>query len=115
VREAGLPVELRIEGERRKLPVGLDLSAYRIVQEALTNALKHARPSEVKVEVCRSGDLLRLEVRNDRGQANGKRRRGHGQGLIGMRERARAYGGDLHAVELPDGGFQVIAEIPCPV
>ncbi len=114
LREAGLNVTASIQGDLAGVPKGVDAAAYRIVQEALTNALKHARPSEVTVEVCRKGDLLRLEVRNDGAQAPHERGRDQGQGLIGMRERALAYGGKLEAAQLPHGGFQILAEIPCP-
>jgi|SRR5579859_1714384 len=112
--EGGLNVSASIQGDLTSLPKGVDAAAYRIVQEALTNALKHARPTEVNVQVCRASDQLRLEVRNNGHRASRKRGRGQGQGLIGMRERALAYGGRLEAAELPDGGFHVLAEIPCP-
>lgn len=110
---AGLPVEATVQGDITGVPKGLDGAAYRIIQEALTNAFKHARPSHVDVLVFKLPDQLRLEIRND--DASSRRTQGHhrGQGLIGMRERALAYGGKLQVGALPDGGFRVVAELPC--
>jgi signal transduction histidine kinase len=110
VREAGLDVGLRIEGEPVPLAPGLDLSAYRIVQEALTNALKHARASHVDVVVRYAGDQLELEVEDDgRGEDQDQ---GGGRGLVGMRERAAVFGGELTAGPLPGQGFRVHARLP---
>jgi signal transduction histidine kinase len=110
VREAGLDVGLRIEGESVPLAPGLDLSAYRIVQEALTNALKHARASHVDVVVRYAGDQLELEVEDDgRGEDQDQ---GGGRGLVGMRERAAVFGGELTAGPLPGQGFRVHARLP---
>jgi signal transduction histidine kinase len=92
VREAGLPVELSVEGERRPLPVGIELSAYRIVPEALTNALKHAGNARASVQVRYGPDSLELEiVDNGNGSPVPVARGGHG--LVGMRERVALYGG----------------------
>jgi signal transduction histidine kinase len=111
-REAGLPVELRIRGERRALPPGVDLSAYRIVQEALTNALKHASPTSATVLVRYQPNRLDLQVSNDdRGASPTGRHRG-GQGLVGMRERVLLFEGDFQAGPLPGGGFSVQASFP---
>jgi signal transduction histidine kinase len=113
-REAGLRVELDVKGEPRPLPAGVDLSAYRIVQEALTNVRKHAGPASVEVRVRYEPHSLRIEVTDDgRGAAdhagsNGSR----GQGLIGMRERVALYGGRLEVGPRPQGGFQVLADLP---
>ena len=94
VRAAGLPVEVRVEGEPRPLPPGVDLSAYRIVQEGLTNALKHAGPARAEV-VVRYGDReLELEVRDD-GRGHDPDANGGGHGLVGMRERVALFGGEL--------------------
>jgi signal transduction histidine kinase len=111
-REAGLPVELRIRGEHRALPPGVDLSAYRIVQEALTNALKHASPTSATVLVRYQPNRLDLQVSNDdRGASPTGRHRG-GQGLVGMRERVLLFEGDFQAGPLPGGGFSVQASFP---
>jgi signal transduction histidine kinase len=108
-RLAGLPVELTIEGEAVKLPPGADLSAYRIVQEALTNARKHGGGSACVTLEYTQGELA-IEVGNDGGgERNGT---GGGHGLIGMRERAALYGGTLEAGPRPGGGFAVRATLP---
>jgi signal transduction histidine kinase len=112
-RSAGLPVEVSVEGPRRSLSPGLDLVAYRIVQESLTNAIKHAGPAEARVHVVFCTRDLELEI-TDSGRGSGRRRRedGSGHGLIGMSERVRLYGGELHAGPRPSGGFEVRARIP---
>jgi signal transduction histidine kinase len=110
-RQAGLPVELRVRGDRRALPPGVDLSAYRIVQEALTNALKHARPTSATVLVGYQPDRLDLQVSNDDRAASPAGHQG-GQGLVGMRERVLLFGGDFRAGPLPGGGYRVQASFP---
>jgi signal transduction histidine kinase len=110
MREIGLPVELTIEGQARPLPGGVDLSAYRIVQEALTNTLKHAGPAHACVTVRYRVDGVDLEVVDDgRGSTNGSR---DGHGIRGMRERVRLYGGTLETGRRNDGGFTVRARLP---
>jgi signal transduction histidine kinase len=110
MRGVGLPVELAIEGEPRRLPAGVDLSAYRIVQEALTNTLKHARPTRARVTVRYRNDDVELEVVDDgRGRANGSQ---GGHGILGMRERVRLYGGTLETGRAIEGGFAVRARLP---
>ena len=110
MRAAGLPVELRTEGEPAELPSGLDLSAFRIVQEALTNALKHAGPAHARVTVSYRPDALVLEVLDDgRGAANGN---GGGHGLVGMRERVALFGGRLDTGPRSEGGYRVHAHLP---
>jgi signal transduction histidine kinase len=109
VREAGLPVELTIEGVPQPLTAGVGLAAYRIVQEALTNTLKHAGPAHARVVVHYARDAVQLEVSDD-GRGLGADSRGHG--LIGMRERATVYGGQLHAGQRPGGGYVVRASLP---
>jgi signal transduction histidine kinase len=113
IRVAGLPVELVTAGLIRPIAPGLGLAAYRIVQEALTNALKHADARQVRVLVGYDEDRLNIEVRDD-----GRRPRGQdgpaGHGLIGMRERAAVYGGVLEAAPGADGGFSVRASLPIP-
>jgi signal transduction histidine kinase len=113
VRQAGLPVDLRISGAARALPPGIDIAAYRIVQEALTNALRHAGPARATVEIAyHSGEItLRIE---DTGRTNGDPSRAGGNGLVGMRERALLYGGSFAADRGP-GGFVVAASLPLEV
>ena len=110
VREAGMPVELRIEGDPEPLPPGVDVSAYRIVQEALTNALKHAGPARASVVVRYGPDELELEISDD-GRSSGKGD-GTGHGLVGMRERVAVVGGVLESGARPGGGFVVRARLP---
>jgi signal transduction histidine kinase len=110
VRDAGLPVELAVEGEPTELSPGVDLSAYRIVQEALTNALKHAGPATARVTVRYDDSGLELEISDTGvGGANGG---GTGQGLAGIRERVAVFGGDVEAGEQPEGGYLVRARLP---
>ncbi|WP_169947910.1 sensor histidine kinase [Microbispora sp. H11081] len=115
VRAAGLEVTLEVRGDPVPLPAGLDLSAYRIVQEALTNALKHAGPTRAAVTVDYRPGELRLEV-VDHGPRQGRARARVGQegghGLIGMRERAALFHGTLTAGPLASGGFGVRAVLP---
>jgi len=111
LREAGLPVELEVEGDRRELPVGIELSAYRIVQEALTNALKHARDARTSVRVSYGPDSLELEIVDDGAPAAQPVERG-GHGLVGMRERVALYGGSIEAGSRPTGGFAVRVLLP---
>jgi signal transduction histidine kinase len=110
VREAGLPVTVRIEGEQRALPLALELSAFRIVQEALTNALKHAGPANAEVTVRYQQEAVELEVANTGAGPAGIQGTGHG--LVGMRERAAMFGGMLHAAPSDGGGFIVRARLP---
>ena len=111
VRAAGLPVRLQISGEPVALPPGLDLSAYRILQEGLTNALKHARASQAEVEVHYSATELRLEVRDD-GPGRPSTDAGIGHGLVGIRERVRIFGGGMTAGVSRAGGFVLRAQLP---
>jgi signal transduction histidine kinase len=109
VRATGLQVALEIEGSLQPLPATVDLSAYRIIQEALTNTIKHAHAAHARVSV-RYGDDLRLEIRDDgRGTENGSHA---GNGLTGMRERAAMLGGTIVAHSSPTGGYLVTARIP---
>ena len=110
VREAGLPVELEVLGDPAPLPPGVDLSAYRIVQEALTNALKHAGPAQARVVVRYRPDAVELEVSDDGAGAPGALGTGHG--LVGMRERVALYGGDLQAGQRGEGGWALRARLP---
>ena len=110
VRDAGLPVDLTVEGEAVQLPPGVDLSAYRIVQEALTNALRHAGPATARVVVCYREHDLELEIA-DTGRGTGVSN-GVGEGLVGMRERVSLYGGKIEAGPRDGGGFAVRARLP---
>jgi signal transduction histidine kinase len=111
IREAGLPVELSVEGDRRALPAGIELSAYRIVQEALTNALKHAGEAHAEVRVRYGADSLELEIVDD-GPGGPARASTGGHGLVGMRERVALYGGRLDAGGRAGGGFAVHVLLP---
>lgn len=112
VGEAGLPVALRVEGRPRRLPPGIELAAYRVVQEALTNALRHSGLAPTAVLIAYGDDALRLEVRGaGRGVAPALPL-GWGRGLVGMRERIALYGGDLDAGPEPGSGFVVRARLP---
>jgi signal transduction histidine kinase len=106
----GLPVELTVEGEPSELPPGIDVSAFRIVQEALTNALKHAGPARAHVTVRYSPDDLEIEVIDD-GHGNGGGP-GTGHGLAGMRERVAVYGGELQVGQRAEGGYALRARLP---
>jgi signal transduction histidine kinase len=110
VAAAGLPVEVRVEGDEIELPPSIDVSAYRIVQEALTNALKHAGPARANVCVRYSPAMLEIEVVDD-GSGNGGAG-GSGHGLVGIRERVGVYGGELEAGAQPEGGFRLRARLP---
>jgi signal transduction histidine kinase len=109
--EAGLPVELQVEGARHPLPAGIELTAYRVVQESLTNALKHAHPSRVEVVIRYQPAQLDVRIHNDGVSplANGN---GSGHGLLGMNERVSLYGGHLDTGLTAEGTFRVHAEIP---
>lgn len=116
-REAGLPVEVTVQGQPYELPQGADLSAFRIVQEALTNSLKHAGPSHATVCITYSSSKLELRVTDDgRGAAerlsNGSM---DGHGLVGMRERVAMFGGELKTGPLPGGGYEVKATLPLEI
>jgi signal transduction histidine kinase len=113
VREAGLPVAVRIEGRPCVLPQTLDLSAFRIVQESLTNALKHAGPAEAQVFVRYTDAAVELEIVDNGTPRVGSPTSSQGHGLVGMRERATVFGGELEAARNTDGrGFRVHARLP---
>jgi len=107
---AGLPVQLHVDGEPVALPRGIDLSAYRIVQEGLTNALKHARASNADVTVRYRPDELHIEVR-DNGEGNSTSD-GLGHGLVGIRERVKIYGGEMSAETANGSGFILSTRLP---
>ncbi len=110
VSRAGLPVRLHLDGDRFPLPRAIDLSAYRIVQEGLTNALKHARAAHADVTVRYAPDELHIEVRDD--GAGGSNDNGLGHGLVGIRERVKIYGGEMSAGTATEGGFILRARLP---
>jgi signal transduction histidine kinase len=124
VRAAGVPVEVEISGNRLPLPQGLELSVYRIVQEALTNVAKHTLSAPTTVRIQYESDDIVVEVVNrgpgsrSSSQVGGANGTGAGQdsrkthGIVGMRERAAAFGGTLSAAPLPGGGFRVLAHLP---
>ena len=110
VGRAGLPVRLQVEGDAVQLPRAVDLSAYRIVQEGLTNSLKHANASRADVTVRYAPDAVQLEIRDD-GVGAGTTD-GLGHGLVGVRERVKIYGGEMNAGTAPEGGFVLRARLP---
>jgi len=113
VRSAGLPVELEVVGEQHALPAAIELAAYRIVQESLTNTLRHAGPATATVRLGYADGHLDLDVIDTgSGGTSGSDAGGAGHGLIGMRERALAAGGSLEARRGPGGGFHVSARLP---
>lgn len=120
---AGLPVEVRISGDPRPLPAGVDVTAYRIVQEALTNALKHGHATSAEVTIRYAEHSLRVEVLNSGpsvltadghlpARPEALDAPGNGRGLLGLRERVAVYGGELDARRRLGGGFRVRARIP---
>ena len=110
IERAGLPVTLQVEGERIELPAAIDLSAYRIVQEGLTNALRHAHASQADVLVRYGPGDVQIEVRDNGGGAQGGDGLGHG--LIGVRERVKIYGGEMSAGTVNGGGFLLSTRLP---
>jgi signal transduction histidine kinase len=116
IEQAGLPVQMAIAGERRRLPAGVELSAYRIVQEALTNSLKHAGPTEVHVLLGYHDEFLELCIsdtgHHSDGSAPKQECRTEGRGLVGMQQRAALLGGQVAAGPAPDRGFVVTARLP---
>jgi signal transduction histidine kinase len=119
VRASGTPVELRTSGTDRQLSPALELTVYRVVQEALTNVVRHAPGARAMIDVAVSAAEIRLEVSDDGGSSGrsaGAQTRptipGTGHGIVGMRERIGAFGGWLAAEPLADGGFHVLAKVP---
>jgi signal transduction histidine kinase len=112
VRSAGLPVHLVIDGDPAALPAAVDVSVYRIVQEALTNVLKHAGQARAEVTIGCAADTVTVEVTDDGTAQPGSKVPGGGHGLAGMRERAAVFGGELVAGPRPGGGFAVRARLP---
>ncbi len=111
VRRAGIDVDVNVEGVPVELPAGVDLAAYRVAQEAMTNTLKHASASNVAVTVRYRDEHVEVEVVDD-GVGDTTDGDGLGHGIIGMRERAALYGGELHAEPQSGGGFRVFVSLP---
>ncbi|WP_084469154.1 sensor histidine kinase [Nocardiopsis trehalosi] len=114
-RQAGVRVDLDVRGPVDRVPSGVGLAVHRIVQESLTNVVKHAAPTACRVRVNADGREVRIDVADDgpgARPARGRPLRGGGHGVVGMRERAAAYGGRLTAGAVPGGGFRVSARIP---
>jgi signal transduction histidine kinase len=107
---AGLPVRLHVDGDPLELPRGVDISAYRIVQEGLTNALRHAHATQAEVALRYAADQLRIEVSDNGHGAAGNDGRGHG--LIGIHERVKLYGGEMSTATANGGGFTLTAHLP---
>ncbi|WP_406458762.1 histidine kinase [Streptomyces sp. NBC_01622] len=112
VRQSGMAVELTVTGQPRPVPPGVELAAYRVVQEALTNTVKHASGASTEVIVEYAADQLRVEVADTGGRPSASASTGNGRGLIGLRERLAVYGGTLHTGPRPRGGFRVTALVP---
>jgi signal transduction histidine kinase len=112
VRRTGLRVDLELEGEPASIPRALDLSAYRIVQEGLTNVLKHAGATRADVKIVHAANELRIEVRDDGRGRHPDTGPGHGHGLVGVGERVKIYGGELDAGALNGGGFRLRVRLP---
>ncbi|MCP9487953.1 MAG: sensor histidine kinase [Gaiellaceae bacterium MAG52_C11] len=112
LRAAGLHVDVRREGSARALPAGVELSAYRIVQEALTNTLRHAGATRAEVSLRYASEMLELDVVDDGRGGGSTPREGGGYGIVGMRERATMLGGTLDAGPLQGGGYRVQARLP---
>jgi signal transduction histidine kinase len=112
-KDAGVRVDLEVRGRRRALPAGVDLAAYRIIQEALTNVVKHSAARTGRVLVAYEGDGVQIKVTDDgRGRAAGGAPEPAGHGIVGMRERAGLYGGEFHAGPLAGRGFEVAVRLP---
>lgn len=112
VRDTGVPVELAVSGQPRPVPAGVQLAAYRVVQEALTNTVKHAAGASATVKVGYGAHQLQVEVSNTSGSPSASAATGNGHGLIGLRERLAVYGGTLRTGPRPLGGYRVQAQIP---
>jgi signal transduction histidine kinase len=110
--EAGLLVDLDVRGERTEVAAGIDLAAYRVIQEAITNVVKHAATDACRVTVGYEEDAVTVEVTDNGDAGAGSRISGLGHGIVGMRERITMYGGDFHAGPLPGRGFRVTARLP---
>jgi signal transduction histidine kinase len=113
IRNSRLPVEIKIIGKEQTIPESIDLSAYRIIQEALTNTLKHAGPAKATVTLKYLPDMLELDITDDgKGKTTDSEKKPGGRGIVGMKERVSLHGGKLETGNIPDGGFFVRAKLP---
>ncbi len=108
-----LQVTVVVEGQPQDLPASIDLTGYRILQEALTNTIRHARATQARIRIAYSARDLDLEVR-DNGSASPSSNGSGGHGLIGMKERVEVFGGDFAAGPDADGGYRLWARLPVP-
>jgi signal transduction histidine kinase len=115
MRDTGVDVDFVARGQRGPLPSGIELTVYRLVQEALTNTVKHAAGASVRVLIEYAADHLRVEVTDTGGRRGAAAGTGTGRGLIGLRERLSVYGGTLHTGPRLRGGYRVLARIPVEV
>jgi signal transduction histidine kinase len=111
----GLAIAVEVDGSASELPAGVDLAAYRIVQEALANTTKHARAERAWVTVRYGRRTLEVQIADDGQGLNGRRSQRGGHGLVGMRERVALYGGSLDVGAHPSGGYIVCARLPIDV
>ncbi|MEO3753851.1 histidine kinase [Streptomyces sp. B6B3] len=114
VRAAGTPVRAAVSLPAEPLPPGVDLTAYRVVQEALTNTIKHAPGARAAVTIGQAGDVLEIEVTDTGGRRDAPPADGNGRGLLGLRERLAVYGGELTATPTLSGGYRTTARVPWP-
>lgn len=114
IRATGVPIEYRVQGTPRPLPHGIDLTAYRVVQEALTNAIKHASGASIDIDVSYAPALLGLKVDDSGGAPGQTAASGNGRGLIGLRERVGVHGGTVEAGPRALGGYRVRVQLPLP-
>ena len=111
--KSGLPVEVRITGKERSIPESVDLSAYRIIQEALTNSLKHAGPAKATVTIEYSNNMMELDISDDgQGKTSNNRSKSGDRGIIGMEERVNLHGGEIETGNAKGGGFFVKVKLP---
>jgi signal transduction histidine kinase len=113
VQQAGLAVDVKVQGDIANIPSSVDVSAYRIIQESLTNTLKHAGPARAKVIITRTEEAIDLLIDDDgKGKRSEESKKNRGRGLIGMRERVNLHGGEFSAEKLPGTGFRIKAKLP---
>ena len=114
IRATGVPIDYQVSGDARALTPSVDLTAYRVVQEALTNTVKHASGASVRILVAYKPALLVLDIADSGGVPGQSAAAGNGRGLIGLRERVALHGGTVEAGPQPGGGYRVGVQIPLP-